>query len=599
VLSNDQVTEMISKAWKLSVAKDVAVVEEGSLVADRFYIVNSGKFTVRKLIERRASGGAVSMEDDVLTELDAGSTFGELALLYNAPRAATVEAMTDATVWVIDRKDFKSILREQVQRKLEFYMRLVSKIDLLATLLKEERQALVECFVELHYKQGQDIIKEGENGNTFYILYQGTIGFYKDEEGTQKKLEEKTAAAVSGNCPHFGEKALLNDEPRAVTVKVESPTAALLVLERSTFESILGPLRNILQTNGNRKSMVAPPVANGGNMQKSPTVQNFRAPKLSEFEKVGLLGCGGFGSVRLVRVKNDKQKTSYALKQISKGYIVKMHLCDQICNERRILSMTNSPFIAQFYCTYKDAESLYFLLEACLGGEIFAVYNQKHFHGSMPHCIFYGACVVRAFEHLHERRIIYRDLKPENMLLTNEGYCKLTDMGLAKFVIGRSYTTCGTPDYFAPEIVQSCGHTNAVDWWTFGILVYELLVGHPPFDGLDPMARYKKILVGMSAAKFPPGRFKNPSSIDFIKEVCHKDPGMRLPMRPGGVKANLYPHNFFSGHDWVALENRTLEPPYKPVVRSRSDISNFMSSEEECPPAIPYMDPGTGWDKEF
>ncbi len=100
--------------------------------------------------------------------------------------------------------------------------------------------------------------------------------------------------------------------------------------------------------------------------------------------------------------------------------------------------------------------------------QLFALYNTKGMHGSISHCKFYTACVVKAFEHLHERKIVYRDLKPENLLLDTHGWLKLTDMGLAKFTLGRTYTTCGTPDYFAPEVVQAAGHTQAVDWWTLG-----------------------------------------------------------------------------------------------------------------------------------
>merc|ERR1711939_978238 len=157
------------------------------------------------------------------------------------------------------------------------------------------------------------------------------------------------------------------------------------------------------------------------------------------------------------------------MKGLSKGYIVKTGMQDSVMNEKNILMMTNSSFIIKLYECYNGSQTLYFLMEAALGGELYATYNRKGFHGSEKHAKFYIAGVVFSFEHLHERRIIYRDLKPENLLLTEKGHIKLTDMGLAKFVIGKTFTPCGTHDYFAPELISSAGHNHGVDWWTLGI----------------------------------------------------------------------------------------------------------------------------------
>merc|ERR1740138_1062480 len=179
-----------------------------------------------------------------------------------------------------------------------------------------------------------------------------------------------------------------------------------------------------------------------------------------DLARIGLLGCGGFGTVELYEHKASSE--TYALKGLSKGYIVKTGMQDSVMNEKNILMMTNSPFIIKLYECYNGSQTLYFLMEAALGGELYATYNRKGFHGSEKHAKFYAAGTVYAFEHCHERRIIYRDLKPENLLLNDEGQIKLTDMGLAKFVAGKTNTTCGTPDYFAPELVKSLGH-NAVE----------------------------------------------------------------------------------------------------------------------------------------
>merc|ERR1711920_151628 len=135
---------------------------------------------------------------------------------------------------------------------------------------------------------------------------------------------------------------------------------------------------------------------------------------------------------------------------------------DTILNEKSILLMTNSPFIVKLYATYNTAQHVEFLLELALGGELYETYSRKSLHGSEEHAKYYIAGVVFAFEHCHQRKIIYRDLKPENLLFTANGRIKLTDMGLAMFVIGRTFTTCGTPDYFAPEVIRSQGHNSAV-----------------------------------------------------------------------------------------------------------------------------------------
>lgn len=202
-----------------------------------------------------------------------------------------------------------------------------------------------------------------------------------------------------------------------------------------------------------------------------------KRPKInySDLKRIGLLGCGGFGAVTLEEHK--KTGKTYALKTISKGYILRMRMQDGVKREKQILFKCNSDFIVRIYATFNLEDYLCFLLEPAMGGELFQTYHKYKFHGHIPKARFYSACVVMAFEHLHKLDVIYRDLKPENLLLDDAGYCKLTDMGLAKEMKGKpfTWTTCGTPDYFAPEICRREGYSKNVDWWTLGILIHELL----------------------------------------------------------------------------------------------------------------------------
>ncbi|CAK0893332.1 unnamed protein product, partial [Prorocentrum cordatum] len=245
---------------------------------------------------------------------------------------------------------------------------------------------------------------------------------------------------------------------------------------------------------------------------------------------------------------------------------------------------------------YTSAHFQQLLETAVASGELYATYNRKGFHGSARHAKFYAAGVVLAFEHLHERRIVYRDLKPENLLLNELGRLKLTDMGLAKFAIGKTYTTCGTPDYFAPELIASSGHTNALDWWTLGILIFEMMSGHPPFESAYPMQIYSKVIKGIN--KVPMPQKCQGSVAELIKALLKNDPSERLPMLAGGIK-NVKNHSWFENFDWEAMENCSLEPPYKPVVKSKKDLANFSARKEDMPTQLHYTDDGSGWDKGF
>jgi cGMP-dependent protein kinase len=599
-LDDGKIKELTDAAWKETVTAGKMIIEEGDLQADYFYIVQEGAFEIYVSVSDENEGNGTVGEQKLQSTVKQGGSFGELALLYLVPRAATVKAIQNSTVWVIDRNKFKSILMKVSDEKINEYVKYLSRVNVLESLLQDEKKAIAQALVEMHFAQKEVILEQGEPGNTFYILYDGEVKIEKDgKEVSRLKAENKT-----GTAQFFGERALLDNEGRAATVTVVSETAKALALDRESFNLLLGPLADIIKrsrekggTGGDkpRTSMVgkgkAPaPSATGPNGKPRDKIQR------KDLQRIGLLGCGGFGAVELWEHKVSQE--TYAMKGLSKGYIVKTGMQESVMNEKNILLMTNSLFIIKLYETYNGSQTLYFLLEKALGGELYATYNRKGFHGSEKHAKFYIAGTVFAFEHMHERRIIYRDLKPENLLLTEEGHLKLIDMGLAKFVIGKTYTTCGTPDYFAPELIASTGHTNAVDWWTLGILIFELMSGHPPFESAYPMQIYSKVMKGISKVPFPV-KCQGPVS-DLIKGLLKKEPSERLPMRPGGVK-NIKECKWFTltDFDWAAMENLTMDPPYKPVVKSKKDIANFSARKEDMPKQLEYHDDGSGWDKDF
>lgn len=245
-----------------------------------------------------------------------------------------------------------------------------------------------------------------------------------------------------------------------------------------------------------------------------------------------------------------------------------------VANEKDVLYMTSSPFIIKLFETYNTPKSLCFLLEAALGGELFTIYKKRSFFGSEDHARFYVAGVAFALEHMHDRRIVYRDVKPENILLDHNGLVKLSDMGCAKFATNCTYTVTGTPDYFAPEMVKASGHDINVDWWALGVLVFELLAGKAPFESAYPFQTFVKINKGIERVRFP--ALLMGSAEDLIKGLLREIPEKRLPAQTGGL-SNLWKQSWYAGFDHNAMKNRSLTPPYNPPVRSNRDLANFIA----------------------
>merc|ERR1711988_1460666 len=295
---------------------------------------------------------------------------------------------------------------------------------------------------------------------------------------------------------------------------------------------------------------------------------------LDDFDKGVTLGHGAFGRVKLV--KHLSNGSTYALKCQAKKAIVENSLQEHILMERSILMKLDHPFVLKLFSSLQDSKYVYFVLEILLGGELFTwLRNMGRFEENAGK--FYGGQVVKGFEHMHAKKIAYRDLKPENLVLDEKGYLKVVDLGLAKIVEGKTWTLCGTPDYLAPEIILNEGHDKGVDYWALGVLIYELVAGIPPFYADDPMEVYEKIL--SSNMTFPNHFTKN--LCDICKKLLKLCQSKRLGNGKGGC-TGILKHKWFSGFDWDGLLACSLTPPIPVNVKDPLDASNFDTYEEEA-----------------
>jgi len=304
------------------------------------------------------------------------------------------------------------------------------------------------------------------------------------------------------------------------------------------------------------------------------------SPCLDDFQLLKVLGKGSYGKVMLVQHKTVPSRKVYAMKMLRKDNIVKRNQVEHTQTERTVLESAKHPFIVDLMYAFQTPKKLYFVLEYCQGGELF-FHLSRAGRFSEGRCRFYAAELLLAIEYLHSLNIIYRDLKPENVLLDIDGHMKLTDFGLSKEGIADNFSAksmCGTPEYLAPEILDKKGHGKAVDWYSLGALVYEMLTGLPPFYTRDREQLFARIRGG--DLSYP--SYITPNAKAMMQGLLNRDPNRRLG-GAGTDSAEIRTHAFFSGIDWAVAYARGLVPPFKPEVKGASDVGYFEAEFVDLP----------------
>uniref|UniRef100_A0A8C2LBT7 protein kinase C n=1 Tax=Cyprinus carpio TaxID=7962 RepID=A0A8C2LBT7_CYPCA len=307
--------------------------------------------------------------------------------------------------------------------------------------------------------------------------------------------------------------------------------------------------------------------------------------QMEDFNCISVLGRGHFGKVLLAEFRRTGKLS--AIKALKKGDVVTRDEVDSLMCEKRIfetINVSRHPFLVNLYGCFQTPDHVCFVMEYSPGGDLMTHIHNNVF--SERQTRFYSACVLLGLEFLHQNRIVYRDLKLDNLLMDSDGFVRIADFGLCKEGMGhgdRTSTFCGTPEFLAPEVLTDSTYTRAVDWWGLGVLIYEMLVGESPFPGDDEEEVFDSIV--NDEVRYP--RFLSPESVSIIQKLLQKNPEKRLGA--GEQDANeVKKHRFFQGIDWEALLAKRVKPPFLPSVKAPADVSNF---DEEFTRLKPVLTP--------
>ena len=305
------------------------------------------------------------------------------------------------------------------------------------------------------------------------------------------------------------------------------------------------------------------------------TVKNVT---VDDFKIIKVIGRGSYGKVCLVEFKQTKEL--FAMKSLKKNVLLDEDQVESTLLEKNILQSLDYPFLVGMVFCFQTEERVYFVLPFIQGGELFQ-HLRKYKYFPEKNVKFYASIIGLSLEYLHKKGIVYRDIKPENILLEKDGYLKLIDFGMAKILKGDEKTNsfCGTPEYLAPEIITGEGHNRMADWWSYGTLVYEMLFGIPPFFNENVETMYE--LITNKELRFPKKFNVSDEAKDLLRKLLVKDQKERFGNNGGFDEIKKHP--FFKDMDFEALEAKKIEAPFKPVLENSFDVTNFddeFTSEE-------------------
>ncbi|KAL9647939.1 hypothetical protein ABK040_008209 [Willaertia magna] len=414
--------------------------------------------------------------------------------------------------------------------------------------------------------------KKGGNIKTYkrrWFELRGKFLFYFKKQG-----EKKPTGIIS-----ISNATVEEDESKAMSFRLKGKNLArvyeISAENETDYNNWVKELRKAIEYNPSQDKEGLEEIRNEiDNIKESRELYNKsnKVVTLKDFDLLTVVGRGSFGKV--MKVKEKSTGKTFAMKVLRKDMIVKENMVAHTIAEKNILESIDHPFIVALHNAFQTDEKLYLVLSYLPGGELF-YHLREESKFDINRAKFYGAQIALAIEHLHKHDIIYRDLKPENIVLDAEGYAVLTDFGLAKTSIRgntSTYTFCGTPEYLAPEILKGQGHAKAVDWWSLGILLYEMIVGLPPFYSENINEMYELIL--KAPLKFPNNVPSDAQSL--LKGLLERDESKRS----GSVEVRSHP--FFKDIDWDKLYYKEIPAPFKPELNDGDDtkyVDNEFKSE--------------------
>jgi len=537
-LSDSILYKLIEILTPIQFERNKRIIEKGG-EGNIFYIILEGQVIchdVGKKYQKIANLG-----------LGPGETFGERSLLLHEPRAANVTALTDCSLLCVSREIFeksmgslKDLMIHGLCKRVIMSLPLFSK----ANLKPQDLERIAKSFVPIMHPKGYFVEKFGEpvKKNGIYIIKDGSV-----------EIEDcQNECSILSKSDHFGGENLKEGiviSERSILVNEET---SFLFLSKTSIESVIISLSRL------------------GPAQS--TLRQQEEINMQSLNRHCILGEGGFGQVWLVTLKTSGK--AYALKQMKKKLILSS--ASMILREKSVLSTIDHPFIINLFSSFQDKSSIYILITFVQGGELYTLLSGPNLLSERA-VVFYAACVLESINYLHTHNICYRDLKPENVLIDSCGYCILTDMGFAKVVADSTFTLCGTPEYLAPEIILSKGHAKGVDYWTFGILIYEMLFQKTPFsfNGFDQMALFKEIL--LTNIVYPHSPSKDVAML--INGLLRKTKTLRLGCLAGG-STDVFQHSWFQKINFEELVNKVSEAPWIPPLKNEMDASNFATIKD-------------------